>query len=180
MSTIVADTTATRTLTHTERDLLAKVHAWARRNGYQPTGWLRQLYRDHDGIRTEITWDPADARIYLHVRRLIDGRPIGEILREATLPVQSVTEAVDLLVAVGALPATFASSFRARQVEIDRLTAELVVERRRCECEHAVEAAAHKVARQACAERDRLAWMVEQLQGQLAAARQAGPLAGAA
>lgn len=90
------------------RKLLTNVHRWAHTNGWhwhECWGWVNAPYASEATVGVD--WDP-DVRT-ITVRRN-DG---SGIFRPTTYPTDSVRQAVDLLVAVGILPAQFSSAYAA-------------------------------------------------------------------
>ena len=108
----------TPVLTRAERQLLAKVHRWARRkgpSGYWPVwerGLLPGMWHTHpaDGPWIEVAFGPA-AGDALTVE-INAGRYGDEILAETVRP-RTVRQAVDLLVAWHVLPVELSSAYRA-------------------------------------------------------------------
>ena len=99
-----------------DRQLLAAVHRWARTHGWHAT-WIGWANAPWAGDATAVVeWDHEE----LTVRRRPDaevGRQwpsgLGSVGRSERYPVTSVREAVDLLAALGVLPAELSSAYRA-------------------------------------------------------------------
>ena len=91
----------------TDRKLLADVHRWARTNGWTWNSawcWQNATYATEATLAVE--WD-------LDARTVIVRRGDGVVFRPTTYPADTVREAVDLLVAIGILPARFARAYQA-------------------------------------------------------------------
>ncbi len=88
-------------LSASDRRLLAEVHHWARVNGWSPRsrGWT------NPDDTTAVTWDEGEVRVW---RRQ---RPNLYPTWPTMYPVESIRQAVDLLVALGILPAELSSVY---------------------------------------------------------------------
>lgn len=96
------------TMTGDERLLLAALRRWLRENKAYPTCWGTG-YRLADG--RQIEWETTGARRWPHFAE-VGVHPDSH--RPLTWhEVQSVTQAVDVLVALGYLPVWFSSAYRA-------------------------------------------------------------------
>ena len=85
------------------RHLLADVHRWARTNGWnwhECWGWVNARYASDATLG--IDWDNGTVTV----------RAGQVLLRPTTYPVGSVRQAVDMLVALDILPASFARAYR--------------------------------------------------------------------
>lgn len=120
----VDDVDAVPVLTRAERELLTRVHRWARQPlpspyGYLPR-WERELamprgcwQRNATEAQPEtctVWWGPANRgklRVQIHAHRY------GEQLLDVEFEPRTVREAVDVLVALGVLPADLSSAYRA-------------------------------------------------------------------
>ncbi|MGW3608980.1 hypothetical protein ACWD6N_03675 [Micromonospora sp. NPDC005163] len=88
----------------TDRQLLVEVHRWARANGWnwhECWGWVNARYASEATLA--VGWDEGTVTVRSGV----------VLLRPTTYPVDSVTQAVDMLVTVGVLPAHLSSAYRA-------------------------------------------------------------------
>ncbi len=108
-------TTATTVLTRDERRLLARINRWRRSTRRLDPSWWEQSfwpgwYRTFDGL-TEVCWAPDRVQIDTLEITWRESRYGPE--RTAQVPVKSVTEGVDVLCALGLLPAEFSSAYRA-------------------------------------------------------------------
>jgi hypothetical protein len=109
-------------LTRDERDLLARVHRWARQPLPSPYGYLLRWERDTlPGMwrrnttpaapeTAEVWWGPATGGSLRVVAR---ESHYGETILDATVALRDVREAVDLLVAWGILPLELSSAYTA-------------------------------------------------------------------
>lgn len=100
-----------------DRRLLGEVLRWARSQGWRPTRTRRLPH-----LARGWTDAPADWRFAPEegANSVVVGRPGLSVHRPgwsapATVPIDSVTQAVDLLVALRVLPAVFSSAFRSGQ-----------------------------------------------------------------
>ena len=85
------------------RHLIADVHRWARTNGWnwhECWGWVNARYASDATLG--IDWDNGTVTV----------RAGQVLLRPTTYPVGSVRQAVDMLVALDILPASFARAYR--------------------------------------------------------------------
>lgn len=114
----------TPVLTRAERLLLARVHRWARQPqpspysylprwepalGMPPGAWQRRTTSPRDET-AEVWWGPSNGgqlRVQIHAGRW------GEELLDVSVTPRSVREAVDVLTALGVLPAAFSSAYLA-------------------------------------------------------------------
>lgn len=88
-----------------DRQLLAEVHRWARTNGWtwnDVWGWINAPYASDATLTVE--WDDNG---------VITVRTGPVVFRPTRYPVDTVRQAVDLLVTLDILPAKFASAYRA-------------------------------------------------------------------
>lgn len=97
-----------------ERHLLAAVHRWARTNGWQRYRGLVFGWQNGDDATATvlITWQPDDPYplgISWAVGRFDDGSPLWAC--SSTVRVDSVTQAVDVVVALTDLPAWLSSAY---------------------------------------------------------------------
>ncbi len=99
-------------LTTEDRHLLAHVSRWARANAT----------REHGATREGVRWNTNDGRavVLFSVDELHVGRRFasGHWYPDCFVSANSVAEAVDVLVALGILPAMFSSAYAAGQQSI--------------------------------------------------------------
>lgn len=90
-----------------ERMLADYVLRWARDNDWQRT-YVRHCWRSGDGL-TEVDWSVPEGWLTIHIRQTaLDLTPTI-----VSVPVRSVREAVDVLVAYGVLPKWLSSAYGA-------------------------------------------------------------------